>query len=63
MGGNRHYLSKSIPRTVFSSDSKEELDSEGNYSEDIIGCIQGHDELGIYIADQKLVMMKSDMYS
>ncbi|OJG99852.1 hypothetical protein RV18_GL000191 [Enterococcus termitis] len=33
---------------------KEELDSEGNYSEDIIGCIQGHDELGIYIADQKV---------
>lgn len=33
---------------------KEELDYEGNYSEDVIGIIQGHDELGIYVADQKI---------
>jgi hypothetical protein len=33
---------------------KEELDYEGNYSEDIIGIIQGHDELGIYVANQKI---------
>lgn len=33
---------------------KEELDCEGNYGEDITGMIQGHDELGIYVADQKI---------
>ncbi|OJG75718.1 hypothetical protein RV12_GL000057 [Enterococcus quebecensis] len=33
---------------------KEELDGEGNYGADIIGRIQGHDELGIYVDSQKV---------
>ncbi|WP_086313661.1 hypothetical protein A5821_001191 [Enterococcus sp. 7F3_DIV0205] len=33
---------------------KEELDSEGNYGADIIGKIQGHDELGIYVDGHKI---------
>lgn len=33
---------------------KEELDSEGHYGADIIGVIQGHDELGIYVSGQKI---------
>ncbi|MGX7162280.1 hypothetical protein [Enterococcus massiliensis] len=33
---------------------KEEINEEGLYSADIIGKIQGYDELGIYLADQKI---------
>ena len=33
---------------------KEELDCEGNYGADIIGLIQGHDELGIYVGGHKI---------
>lgn len=33
---------------------KEELDSEGNYGADIMGLIQGHDELGIYVCGHKI---------
>lgn len=33
---------------------KEEVDEEGLYSPDIIGKIQGFDELGIYVGDQKV---------
>lgn len=32
----------------------ELLDQEGQYFDDVIGFIQGHDSLGIYIADQKV---------
>lgn len=33
---------------------KEEVDSDGHYSQDSIGKIQGHDELGLYIDGQKI---------
>ena len=33
---------------------KEEVDPEGGYSPDIIGKIRGYDELGIYIAEEKI---------
>lgn len=33
---------------------KEEVDEEGRYFPDIIGKIQGYDELGIYLANQKV---------
>ena len=33
---------------------KEEVDAEGHYFPDIVGKIQGYDELGIYIANQKV---------
>ncbi|MBO0440631.1 hypothetical protein [Candidatus Enterococcus ikei] len=33
---------------------KEELDCEGNYGADIIGMLQGHDELGIYVDGHKI---------
>ncbi|MBO0448474.1 hypothetical protein JZO76_02895 [Enterococcus sp. MJM12] len=33
---------------------KEEVDAEGHYFPDIVGKIQGYDELGIYIANQKI---------
>lgn len=33
---------------------KEELNGEGNYGADIVGMIQGHDELGIYVDGQKV---------
>lgn len=32
----------------------EALDSDGNYLDDIIGVISGYDELGIYVANQKV---------
>lgn len=33
---------------------KEEVDEEGHYPPDIVGKIQGHDELGIYINGEKI---------
>ena len=33
---------------------KEEVDEEGLYSPDVVGKIQGFDELGIFIGDQKV---------
>ncbi|MGX7133070.1 hypothetical protein [Enterococcus songbeiensis] len=33
---------------------KEEMDTNGLYSADIVGKIQGYDELGIYISGQKV---------
>ncbi|OJG28031.1 hypothetical protein RU98_GL002240 [Enterococcus caccae] len=33
---------------------KEELDCEGHYGADIIGRIQGHDELGIFVGGHKI---------
>ncbi|MGS6445911.1 hypothetical protein [Enterococcus hirae] len=33
---------------------KEERDSEGDYPDDIIGEIRGHDELGIFVDDHKV---------
>lgn len=47
-------LAKAFQEQLFVAIQKEELDSEGNYGEDIKGLIQGYDELGIYISDQKV---------
>lgn len=33
---------------------KEEMDVEGHYPPDVVGKIQGYDELGIYIAGEKI---------
>ncbi|MGM0217869.1 hypothetical protein [Enterococcus sp. AZ126] len=33
---------------------KEELDCDGNYGADVIGRIQGHDALGIYVDGHKI---------
>ncbi|WP_122646734.1 hypothetical protein [Enterococcus mediterraneensis] len=33
---------------------KEEVDQEGLYSPDVVGKIQGFDELGIFVGDQKV---------
>lgn len=33
---------------------KEEMNEEGQYQRDIVGKVQGYDELGIYIDDQKI---------
>lgn len=33
---------------------KEEVDEEGLYSPDVVGKIQGFDELGIFVGDQKV---------
>ena len=47
-------LAKAYQEQIWVAIQKEELDSEGHYGEDIIGLVQGHDELGIYIANQKV---------
>lgn len=32
----------------------EQVDMEGRYSDDVIGFIMGHDNLGVYVGDQKV---------
>lgn len=32
----------------------EQLDLEGRYSDDVIGFIMGHDNLGVYVGDEKV---------
>lgn len=41
---------KDLPVSI----QKEEVDQEGHYSPDIIGKIQGHDSLGLYVDRQKI---------
>lgn len=43
-------LTKNQPITL----QKEELDQEGHYLPDIVGVIQAYDELGLFIAGEKV---------
>ncbi|OTN87587.1 hypothetical protein A5819_000033 [Enterococcus sp. 7E2_DIV0204] len=47
-------LAQAFQNQVEVTIQKEELDSEGNYGADIIGLIQGHDELGLYVGGHKI---------